>query len=216
MAGNAYHVPLDPAPDPPRRTETRREWFGDAVTELLPQLTATARRFTRDTTDAEDLVADAVARAWRGLSSLEDRANFRAWIFRILTNTWISHCRARKSRPEPEPLPADDEPFSLFERLHQPFLLWWGNPEQAFLNTVLRQDLCDAVDALPEEYRTAVVLADMHGFSYREISEMIDVPVGTVRSRLARGRARLQAALWDHARDRGWVDARSPDEDRAR
>lgn len=183
------------------------EWFGETVLALLPDMHATALRFTRNAADAEDLVAETVARGWAHLPSLNDRAHFRGWIFRILTNVWISECRARRSRPEPEPLPDEDDGFSLFNQLHRPFLLWWGNPEQDFLNGVLREDLERAVDALPEEYRAAVILADVHGFSYKEMSEALDIPVGTVRSRLARGRSRLQRALWEHALERGWASA---------
>jgi RNA polymerase sigma-70 factor (ECF subfamily) len=99
-----------------------------------------------------------------------------------------------------------DEPgeaFSLFEEIHQPFLLWWGNPEQEFLNKLLREDLERAVDGLPEAYRAVVVLADLEGLAYAEIAESLDIPVGTVRSRLARARAQLQKALWIHAQEAG-------------
>lgn len=182
-----------------------RDWFGKAILELLPDLTSTARRFTHDATQAEDLVAEAVARAWKHLPSLQERASFRGWIFRILTNTWISERRARKSRPVQESLSEAEDCFSIFERLHQPFLLWWDNPERTFLNNLLGEDLERAIDSLPEEFRMPVIFADVHGFSYREIADMLEVPIGTVRSRLARGRSRLQRALWEHASDRGWV-----------
>src|SRR5690606_19772968 len=144
--------------------------------DLLPDLTATALRFTGNRADAEDLVAETVTRAWKHLPGLKERTRFRGWIFRILTNTWISDCRARRSRPTHVPLSEEDDCFSVFERLHQPFLLWWGNPEQDFLNSLLRDDLEQAVDELPEDFRAAVVLADVHGFPYREIAEMLDVP----------------------------------------
>lgn len=203
---------LSASPSPSARSDGRasvrrevRDWFGRETLDLLPDLTSTARRFTRDATDAEDLVAETVTKAWDHLPSLQDRARFRGWIFRILTNTWISDCRARRSRPVQESLSDEDDCFSIFERLHQPFLLWWGNPEREFLNSLLREDLERAIDALPDDFRVAVILADVHGFSYREIAEMLTIPLGTVRSRLARGRSRLQRALWDHARDRGWV-----------
>jgi RNA polymerase sigma-70 factor, ECF subfamily len=210
MRNVASQVPASPSAPAGSEAAARRElraWFGQTILDLLPDLTATARRFTRDRADAEDLVAEAVTRAWQHLPELNDRTRFRGWIFRILTNAWISDCRARRNRPAHEPLPDEDDCFSLFERLHQPFLLWWGNPEREFLNNLLRDDLEQAVDDLPEDFRAAVVLADVHGFAYQEVAEMLGVPVGTVRSRLARGRSRLQRALWDHARERGWVDA---------
>lgn len=187
---------MDPTPDD-------RAWFEREVLALLPALLATARRLARNGGDAEDLVADAVARAWVARGSLADRGRFRGWMFRILSNCFLGQCRSRARRPAEEPL--EEEGFSLFERLHQPFLLWWGNPEQEFLERLLREDLERAVDALPPAYRIAVVLVDVQGFSYQEVAGLLGVPVGTVRSRLARGRALLQRALWEHARDAGWA-----------
>jgi RNA polymerase sigma-70 factor (ECF subfamily) len=93
--------------------------------------------------------------------------------------------------------------FSIFERLHQPFLLWFDNPEQEFLDKLLREDLDRALAALPEHYRVVVVLADVEGLTYGEIAEALDVPVGTVRSRLNRARSALQRTLWTVARDHG-------------
>ncbi len=179
------------------------EWFEGAVLGALPDLVSTARRLTKNPADAEDLVAEAIAKAWLSLGSLKERDRFRGWIFRILTNRFLSERRARLSRPEEEPLP-NEEAFSLFEQLHQPFLLWWSNPEKEFLDKLLREDLIRAIDSVPETFRVVVVFADVHGFSYQEIAETLGVPVGTVRSRLARGRALLQKALWEHARDAGF------------
>ena len=187
-----------------------RAWFADTVIALLPDLLATARRLTRNQSDAEDLAADAVARAWTALGSLDDRARVRGWIFRILTNTYISQLRSRGRKPDEEPLPDSDETFSLFERLHQPFLLWWSTPEQEFLDKLLREDFARALDALPDAFRVVVVLADLRGLAYEEIANQLGVPIGTVRSRLARGRARLQKALWVHACDAGLRSSAQP------
>jgi RNA polymerase sigma-70 factor (ECF subfamily) len=170
----------------------------------------------RNSADAEDLVADAVARAWRARDSLIERSAFRPWMYRILTNTFTSWYRSARTRPAEEQLTADDDAedhFSLFERLHQPFLLWWGNPEQDFLNKLLRDDLERAIDALPENYRLVVVLADVQGLSYQIIADIVQIPIGTVRSRLARGRGRLQKALWQHGIDAGLVRTTLPPED---
>ncbi len=185
------------------------------VVELLPELYAAALRYAKNEADAEDLVAESVARAWDKLDTLADRDAFRGWIFRILTNTFISRCRSRSARPDTEPLesaPDGDPDFSLYDRLHPPFLLWWGNPERRFLNRLLGEDLERAIDALPEEFRVVVVLAHVQGFSYREIADALDVPIGTVRSRLARARARLQKTLWRHAVDVGLVATERPRE----
>lgn len=180
-----------------------RTWFAGEVESLLPELYGASLRLCRDRTDAEDLVAEALTKAWQKLSSLQQRARFRAWIFQILTNTYISQYRARSRRPDVEGFGADADDFSLFERLHQPILLWWGNPEQDFLNGLLRDDLAAAFDRIPERYRTVVVLVDVRELAYRDVAGMLDIPVGTVRSRLARGRGLLQRELWENARDAG-------------
>lgn len=189
-----------------------RAWFDQAVPALLPELLGTARRLTGNPQDAEDLVAEAVTKAWIHRSSLRERERFPAWIHRILTNLFLSRRRAEAGRHEDELLDEAAE-FSLFERLHQPFLLWWGSPEQDFLDRLLREDLIRAIEALPERFRIVVVLADVQGLSYGEIADSLEVPIGTVRSRLARGRAALQKALWDHACDAG-LRTRTHDERR--
>lgn len=186
----------------------RRALFKDEVTANMNALYGTALRMTRKPEDAEDLVADAVAKAWAALDTLKDTGQFRAWIFRILTNTFISDYRKRKNAPDTESF--DDstagdggENFSLFEKLHQPFLLWWNNPEQEFINKLLREDISKAIDQLPEGFRTTVVLVDVEGFSYQETAAIMDVPIGTVRSRLKRARGQLQRTLWAQAREAG-------------
>lgn len=197
-----------------RLTEADRTWFAEQVDDLLPELFGAAVRLCRHRTDAEDLVAETVCRAWQGLPSLADRSAFRAWAFRILNNTFISTCRSSRSRPEHEPLDTTGDDFSLFDRLHQPVLLWWGNPEKEFLDRLLRADIERAIAALPDEFREVVVLVDVQGLRYREVAALLDVPVGTVRSRLARGRSRLQAALWDHAQEKGLTTAPAPSQER--
>lgn len=190
-----------------------RSFCEQEISGLLDRLFATALRLTRQRSDAEDLVADTVVKALDSLDTLRDRACFRGWLFRILHNTFVSGCRARAARPEDcfsalQPGADDDEAFWLFDRLHQPFLLWWGNQEQAFVDQLLAEDLVQAIDALPESYRMVVVLADVEGFSYREIAQALDIELGTVRSRLSRGRSLLQKALWEHAQEAGLVTAR--------
>lgn len=176
--------------------------FEQAVLSLLPDLYAAALRMTRNRADAEDLVADTVSRAWERRASVREAGSFRGWVFRILTNTFISNLRARTPIESLDEL--TDESFSLFERLHQPILLWWGNPEQDFLNRLLRADLERAIDALPDDFRVVVLLVDVQGFGYQEAADTLSIPIGTVRSRLSRGRALLQKALWRHAQDAGY------------
>jgi RNA polymerase sigma-70 factor, ECF subfamily len=183
--------------------------FEEQLTGVLDRLYAAALRMTKNRADAEDLVSEAVTRALKHRDSLRDPAGFRGWMFRILTNTFISSCR--KNRNSPEIRPGDtggesEEDFWLFDRLHQPLLMFWGaNPEQEFLNNILREDLARALDGLTEDYRIVVLLSDVEGFTYPEIAAILDIPVGTVRSRLARARSRLQKALWQQAIDTGFV-----------
>jgi RNA polymerase sigma-70 factor (ECF subfamily) len=183
-------------------TAEDRAWFEQAVLGQLPELLGTARRLTGNRHDAEDLAAEAITRAWLHRSSLRERDRFAGWLHRILTNLFLSRRRSEAVRPQETALEESNE-FSLFERLHQPFLLWWGTPEQEFLDRLLREDLVRAIEALPDRFRIVVVLADVRGFSYAEIAGALDVPVGTVRSRLARGRGLLQKVLWEHACDAG-------------
>lgn len=188
------------------------EWFEDAVMDLLPDLMSGALGMADGRADAEDLVHEAIGRAWERRETLRDRDRFRGWIFRIMKNCFLSRRRREDARPDEVPLPGegDDQPsFSLFERLHQPVLLWWGNPEDRFLDRLLKEDIERALEEIPDVYRAAVVLADVQGFKYAEIAEILEVPVGTVRSRLARGRSLLQEALWTHAVDAGLRTRRS-------
>jgi RNA polymerase sigma-70 factor, ECF subfamily len=190
-----------------RRVTISKDAFETQVLAILGPLHGVARRLTKNEADAEDLVAESVTRAWQARASLADTRAFRAWMFRILTNTFISERRKTLARPREEQLLDESSEgegaFSLFERLHQPFLLWFANPEQEFLDKLLREDLDRALAALPEHYRVVVVLADVEGLKYGEIAEALDLPVGTVRSRLARARCALQRTLWDVARDHG-------------
>jgi RNA polymerase sigma-70 factor (ECF subfamily) len=184
-----------------------RKAFEDQVLALLGALQGVARRLTCNDAEAEDLVAETVARAWRARDALNDEVAFRAWIFRILHNTFVSDRRRSAARLEVPHRSGEEEGeedgFSIFEQAHQPFLLWFSNPEQEFLDRVLREDLERALCALPEHYRIVVVLSDLEEFSYAEIAATLDIPVGTVRSRLARARGALQKLLWNSAREYG-------------
>ena len=185
-----------------------RSFFETQVSGLLDNLYGVALRLTRNRADAEDLAAECIAKAWAHFDSLQDRQCFRGWIFRILTNTFLSECRKRdttsiEEMAETTGCEEEEATFSIFERLHVPFLLWWSSPEQDFLNKILREDLEKALDALPEIFRVVVVLNDLQGFTYQEIAGMLDIPVGTVRSRLSRARSILQKTLWQQAEAAG-------------
>jgi RNA polymerase sigma-70 factor (ECF subfamily) len=186
--------------------DTGHAWFEAEIPALLPGLLATARRLTRNDADAEDLVAEALVKALGSLDSLRDRSALRGWMCRILTNTFFSQKRSAEAKAETQPYEetdGSDEAFSIFDRLHQPFLLWQSNPENDFLNRILQEDVACAVDTLPEAFRVAVVLVEIQGLSYQDAADALNVPVGTVRSRLARGRSLLQKSLWDQPIDMG-------------
>lgn len=194
------------------RTEVDAAWFEDRVVDLLPDLLSAARCMADRRVDAEDVVADAVARAWERRDDLRELSAFRGWIFRILRNCYLQRRRRRKREPREVPLPdasEEETSFSIFERLHQPFLLWWDNPEERFFDDLLKEDLQRAVDELPEHYRCVLMLVDVQGLSYAEVAEFLDLPVGTVRSRLSRARSRLQETLWNHAVDAGLREPRA-------
>jgi RNA polymerase sigma-70 factor (ECF subfamily) len=182
-------------------------FFAEQVARLTDRLYVTALRLTRSGEEAEDLVAETVAKAWTKVGELRDPQRFEAWIQRILTNTFMSARRRRRASPEVATEAAtegnEDEPFSLFEKLHRPFLLWWATPEEEAIAKLLRKDIGTALDGLPDAFRIAIVLVDVQEYSYAEAAELLGVPIGTVRSRLARARAQLQRALWQHAQDAG-------------
>lgn len=192
------------------RSRNRRERFAHEVDRLMDRLYGTAMRLTADPDDAEDVVAEAVARALERLDQLECESQLEGWLFRILNRTFISLWRRRRSRQDREvPLAPDGderaalEEAALFPRLHQPFLLWWSSPEEQVLGQLLREDLQRAIDGLPDEFRIVVVLVELQGCSYAEVARLMETPLGTVRSRLHRARAMLQRALWAQARDAG-------------
>jgi RNA polymerase sigma-70 factor (ECF subfamily) len=181
-----------------------RAFFRAEIDRLIDRLYGTALRLTRNPADAEDLLSETVIKAWANLGQLADRQAFPKWLFRIMANTFISDCRRAQREPCKAEVPLDDEqPFSLFEQSHQPFLLWWSNPEQELLNKVLREDIERALDGLPVDYRTVVILVEINGHSYAEVGELLGVPIGTVRSRLSRARSLLQRALWTQAQAAG-------------
>ncbi|HYO61230.1 MAG TPA: sigma-70 family RNA polymerase sigma factor [Actinomycetota bacterium] len=171
---------------------------------LLDSLYASALRMTRNPADAEDLVQETMLRAYRSFDRFEEGTNLKAWMFRIMTNAYIN--TYRKKQREPKKVSADEvEDFDLYQELKNHDDQFSQTPERIVLDSLVDSDIIDAIDDLPEQFRLAVVLSDVEGFSYAEMAEIMDVPLGTVMSRLHRGRKALQKRLWDLARDRGIV-----------
>lgn len=192
------------------RIDTRHA-FSELVEAHLGALYGVAMRLTGERADAEDLVSDAVAKAWKSIESLEDWTRFRAWLFRIMRNHFISGYRKVASGPEfvPwEPDASDGETSDLASFLHSQsdaFLQWWASPEKAVMDQLLGERIMEAIEELPEAFRVTILLVNVDGLSYDEAAEALGIPPGTVRSRMKRGRTMLQKALWEHACDAGLV-----------
>ncbi len=185
------------------RDDIRR--FEEDALELMGPLYGAALRYTRNPSDAEDLVQETYLRAYRAWDQFEPGTNLKAWLFRILTNLFISSYR--KKQREPVVISADEqEEFDLYSRLADRRALD-GSAESIVLDQIVDDDVKSALADLPENFRIAVLLADVEGFSYKEIAEILAIPIGTVMSRLFRGRKALQKALWNLAAERGLVEA---------
>jgi RNA polymerase sigma-70 factor (ECF subfamily) len=181
-----------------------RERFERDVLPLLPSLYGAAMRMTRNPTDAEDLVQDTYLRAYRGFSGFKEGTNLKAWLYRILTNNFINTYRKRQREPQTVDGPEDMDEWYLYDRLGGRSVE--ASAENEVLDQIPDADVKAALESLSENFRLAVLLADVEGFSYKEIAEIMDVPIGTVMSRLHRGRKALEKALWETAKERGLVD----------
>ena len=179
--------------------------FAEQAMPLMDGLYGAALRMTRNPSDAEDLVQETYLKAYRAFHSFQQGTNLKAWLYRILTNTYINTYRAKKRRPDETDL-EEVEDLYLYRRL--------GGLEGATAGRSAEEELFDhitdsevkaALEALPEQFRMAVLLADVEGFAYKEIAEILDIPIGTVMSRLHRGRKALQKQLYEFGRVRNLV-----------
>jgi RNA polymerase sigma-70 factor, ECF subfamily len=180
------------------------ERFERDVVPLLPGLYGTALRMTRNPADAEDLVQETTLRAYRGFSTFQEGTNLKAWLYRILTNSFINTYRKKQRQPQTVEGPDDLDEWFLFDRLGSRSVE--RSAEDDVLDRIPDTDVKDALESIPENFRIPVLLADVEGFSYKEIAEITDVPIGTVMSRLHRGRKALEKALYAVAKERGLVD----------
>jgi RNA polymerase sigma-70 factor (ECF subfamily) len=175
---------------------------------FVDSLYNTAYRMARNSEDAEDLVQETYLKAYRYYDKFQEGTNFKAWLFKIMKNTFINNYRKKQQTPPQSDFSDIEESFESL--LSDEATRQIKNPEEEFLSDVLDEHVQAAMDELPPDYRLAVVLADLEGFSYKEIAEILEVPVGTVMSRLYRGRRLMEAAMLRYARDRGYLREGEP------
>ena len=188
-----------------RRTpSTERSEFEALTLEHMDALYGAALRLTRSPKDAEDLVQDTYLKAFRFFDSFEKGTNIKAWLFKIQTNTFINKYRRKVKEREVAEAPAEDIVLDRFVSAEQVRAL--QDPEGDFFGQLLSDEVVEALEQVPVDFRMVVILADIQGFSYKEIAEIVGCPVGTVMSRLFRGRRILQKQLFDYAVREGILD----------
>jgi RNA polymerase sigma-70 factor (ECF subfamily) len=176
-----------------------RSGFAEQALPYMSSLYSAALRMTRNPSDAEDLVQETYLKAYRAFEGFEEGTNLKSWLYKILTNTFINAYRARRRRPQETELD-DVEDLYLYRRLGAADQAAVGrSAEDLVLERLSESDVKAAIESLPEPFRLAVLLSDVEGFSYKEIAEILDVPIGTVMSRLHRGRKALQKVLHGYA-----------------
>lgn len=184
-----------------------QETFMDDVDEYLNSLYSTALRLTKKPADAQDLVQETLLKAYKAYGNFQAGTNLKAWLFRILTNSYINIYRYKKRRPREVDVDNQETMF-LYHKLRGINAAdVTQSVEDTFIESITDSDISSALEALPEQYKEVILLADVEGLSYAEIAEMLEIPDGTVMSRLHRGRKALQKALWDYAVEHNIVDA---------
>jgi RNA polymerase sigma-70 factor (ECF subfamily) len=181
-----------------------QEEFQADTMEFMDALYGAALRMTKNPADAEDLVQETYLKAYRSYASFEKGTNLRAWLYRILTNTYINIYRAKQIRPQIDDV-EDIEDLYLYRKVAGSDGTLSQSAEEVVLDAITDVAMKEALESLPDTFRMTVLLADIEGFSYAEIAEITDVPAGTVMSRLHRGRRALQKALLPYAERQGLI-----------
>jgi len=194
-AGDGSAAPTSPL----SRAERRAQFEREALVHL-DAMYSFALKLARSRDDAEDLVSDTILRAFDRWEQYQLGTNVRAWLFTILYHTFVS--RKRRIEAREVQLPEEPDGWSAFEAVGD------ADPEGRFYDSFIDEEVMREIDKLPEDYRTAVVLSDIHGLRYAEIAQILEIPEGTVKSRLFRGRRILQKRLVDYAVEMGYVKAR--------
>lgn len=182
-------------------TERTERFEGEALA-YLDQLYGAALRMTRNPSDAEDLVQETFAKAFASFHQFTPGTNLKAWLYRILTNTFINSYRKKQRQPQTSGAEVEDWQLARAEAHTSTGL---RSAEMEALDRMPHSAVTDAMNALSPDFRLAVYLADVEGFSYKEIAEIMGTPIGTVMSRLNRGRNQLRASLADFAREHGLI-----------
>lgn len=179
----------------------KQEDFNEEIIPHLDALYNFGLRLTSDPNDAEDLVQDTIVKAFRFFSSYEKGTNAKAWLFRILKNSYINNYRKKSKKPQQ----VDYDEVSTFYETIRAERTDTSDLEDKMFRELIDDELSNALDNIPEDFRTVVLLCDVEDFTYEEIANMLDVPIGTIRSRLHRGRNLLKAELMDYAAKRGFA-----------
>jgi len=201
--------------DNDQKPNTKIGWdFEEAALPHLDALYNTAYRLCRNAEDAEDLVQETYLKAYKFYDKFEKGTNLKAWLFKIMKNTFINGYRKRQNQPPSSAFSDIEDSFESTVSDEAPQQI--KNPEETVLEKILDENVQEALDSLPDDYRMVVLLVDLESFSYKEAASILEVPVGTVMSRLYRGRRMLEQALLTYAREHNYLRDGTPQKMRSR